>query len=56
MTTQWKLIKDIIEVNLMCKLKSLMVNLSISNDLDWIKMTLASDNKLQDSLLPYIRL
>lgn len=33
MANQWKMMEDIIEVNLTCKLKSLMTNLSISNDL-----------------------
>lgn len=39
MATQWRLIDDIIEVNLICKLNSLMINMTISNDLvDKIKM------------------
>lgn len=33
MANQWKMMEDIIEVNLTCKLKSLMTNLSIYNDL-----------------------
>lgn len=31
--TQWKMLEDLIEVNLVCKLKLLMANLSILNDL-----------------------
>lgn len=33
MTNQWKMKEDIIKVNLVCKLNSLMANLTISNDL-----------------------
>ena len=31
MATQWRMMEDIIEVNLVCRLSSLMGNLSISN-------------------------
>ena len=51
MATQWKMLEDIIEVNPVCMINSLMGNLSISNDLvDRIKVAQASDEKLQGFL------
>ena len=48
MATQWRMMEDIIEVNPVCQLSSLMGNLSISNDLvDRIKVAQNDDNILQ---------
>lgn len=42
--------EDIIEVNLICKLNSLMINLTISNDVvDRIKVTQNADEELNKS-------
>ena len=51
MATQWKMMEDIIEVNPVCQLNSLMGNLSISNDLvDRIKVAQNDDDILQGFL------
>ena len=51
MATQWKMLEDIIEVNLVCIINSLMGNLTISNDLvDRIKVAQANDENLQGFL------
>ena len=51
MATQWKILEDIIEVNPVCMINSLMGNLSISNDLvDRIKAAQANDENLQGFL------
>ena len=48
MDTQWKMMEDIIEVNPVCQLNSLMGNLSISNDLvGRIKVAQKDDDILQ---------
>ena len=51
MGTQWRMMEDIIEVNPVCQLNSLMGNLSISNDLvDRIKVAQNDDDILQGFL------
>ena len=51
MANQWKMMEDIIEVNQICKLNSLMANLTISNDLvDRIKLAQDTDGELQGFL------
>lgn len=48
---QWKIMEDIIEVNLVCRLNLLITNLSISIDLvDRIKVYQAEDEKLRKLL------
>ena len=48
MATQWRLMENIIEVNPVCKLNSLLVNLTISNGLvDQIKVAQGTDDGLQ---------
>ena len=51
MATQWRMMEDIIEVNPVCQLNSLIGNLSISNDLvDRIKVAQNDDDILQGFL------
>ena len=51
MATQWRLMENIIEVNPVCKLNSLLANLTISNDLvDRIKVAQENDEELQEFL------
>lgn len=48
MANQWRVMENIIEVNPMCKLNSLMENLNISNDIvDKIKVTQPEQENLQ---------
>ena len=51
MATQWRLMENIIGVNPVCKLNSLLTNLTISNDLvDRIKVSQGTDEELQGFL------
>lgn len=50
MANQWKMMEAIIEVNLICKLNPLMANLTISNDVDKIKVAHSIDEELQGFL------
>ena len=51
MATQWRKMADIIEVNPVCQLNSLMGNLSLSNELvDRIKVAQNDDDNLQGFL------
>ena len=51
MATQWRMMEDIIEMNPVCQLNSLLGNLSISNDLvDRIKVAQNDDDILQGFL------
>lgn len=48
MAALWRLMEDIIKVNSVCQLNSLIVNLTISNDLvDKIKMAEETNEELQ---------